>query len=226
MDNSALLNQSAIYIGENGQPWNESLRSPPKQFTFVIAGNGGTEKVFYNHNYLRILSITATAGITLRFGDSGTPTDIIGAGIGYELPFIVGNTTIRNDSGAPITITISVAIGRIYDDRLNVSGTVNIANTKAAPLYVSAPISSFQASAGTVGTGAASLINTATCVRFIVQNSGTTNLYIGDSGLNATFNGIWLPPNASLEVTDAAGLDYRIISDAVGGAYKFMRWFS
>lgn len=175
------------------------------------------------HTFLRV-----EAGNNVNVNIDGLKPDLYyPAGTGYQQPNnrIVRRCRITNADAAPQTITIYYGTGDFLDTRVTLSGAISITNSKASPLYVEGNASSFQASSGTVGTGAAGLISSATCIRFIVQNTGTTNLYVGDSGLNATLNGIKLLPEASLEVENAGGLDYRIISDAAGGAYKFMRWF-
>jgi len=103
-----------------------AISNPYKQFTYVIP-NGAIETIFYQFNYFRVLNVSNSDGVTIRFGSSGTPTDVVGAGIGYELPSVVDRADIRNQSGSDVTITVACAIGRINDDRLNISGDLNVA---------------------------------------------------------------------------------------------------
>ena len=102
------------------------IANPYKQFTYTIA-DGAIETLFYDFNYFRILSINTTTGVSIRFGSSGTPTDVVGAGVGYEMPSVVSRAEIINKSGGILTITVAAAIGRIDDDRLNISGSLSVA---------------------------------------------------------------------------------------------------
>jgi len=101
----------------------DGIANPYKQFNLTIA-DGEARELFYNFNYFRILEITNSTGVSIRFGSSGTPTDVVGAGIGYEMPSVVDRATIINQSGGAITIKLGLAVGRIDDDRLAVSGAI------------------------------------------------------------------------------------------------------
>lgn len=190
---------------EAGNAWNQSLASPPKQYTITLAANGGQEKVFYNANYMRVLTLLDPTGVTVRFGDSGTATDIVGAGLGYELPFVVGNITFRNDSATPKTITFAVAIGRIFDDRLNVSGNITVVNTLANALYTrpaNTTIADNTSVTLVAGVSSAVLnLNIASQMGWGVQNVGTQDCYFGWDGLTyaqQVAQGIKLVPGAIL----------------------------
>lgn len=115
---------------------NKQIQSPPKQFSFTIPA-GAIETIYYELNFLRILSLSDASALKIRFGDTGTETDVVGAGVGYAWPYTVSNVFLRNTSGAPITITVAVAVGQIFDDRLNVSGNVQVVNAPATDLDVS-----------------------------------------------------------------------------------------
>lgn len=177
------------------------LQSPPKQFTYTVAA-GDIQTVFYAYDFLRILSLSSSTGVLLRFGDSGTPTDVIGAGIGYRLNTAVRQCDIINTSGAPITITISLAIGQIFDDRLNVSGTLNVANTASTGLFVINGGGTQGPSRGTIGTTATQITGTITNQRFfILKNLSTTDsIYVGTSGSLTTANGWEVKPGEALSV--------------------------
>lgn len=114
---------------------NKQIQSPPKQFSFTIPA-GAIETIYYELNFLRILSLSDASALKIRFGDTGTETDVVGAGVGYAWPYTVSNVFLRNTSGAPITVTVAVAVGQIFDDRLNVSGNINVVNAPATVLDV------------------------------------------------------------------------------------------
>ena len=121
---------------ENNLPIsNMGTQNPYKQFELTIA-DGEVFPIYYSFNFFRILSISTSTGVTIRFGDKGTATDVIGAGIGYELPEPVNVATIVNNSGGSLDITVALAIGKIYDDRLNVSGDINVVNAPGTCLEV------------------------------------------------------------------------------------------
>lgn len=119
-----LINEAVLNLTR--RMFANGLQNPYKQFTFTIP-DGETKSLFYDFNYFRILSISTTTGVTIRYGSSGTPSDVVGAGIGYEMPAIVNRAEIANNSGGVLTITVAAAIGRIDDDRLNISGSLSVA---------------------------------------------------------------------------------------------------
>ena len=153
------------------------IGNPYKQFTFTIA-DGAQQTLFYDFNYFRILSANVTTGVTVRFGSSGTPTDVVGAGIGYEMPAVVGRADIANNSGGTLTITVAVAIGRIDDDRLNVSGAINVA--RAAVLDTIDDV--------TLAGATATLIAPSNPLRneLFVTNMSGGDIRVGDSNVAAT----------------------------------------
>lgn len=177
------------------------IQNPPKQFTVTIAA-GASESINYDHSFLRILSLTGT-GLQIRFGQSGTPTDVIGAGVGYELDDVVRSSQLINTSGAPITVTVVLSMGRIYDDRLNVSGSVNVQNTTSTPLFVSvsggnASSAVFQGNATTTATQITGVITNQRT--FMIKNLGTANMAVGTGSGLTMANGFILAPNETLSV--------------------------
>ena len=100
------------------------VQNPYREFEIVIAA-GQTEKIAYDFNYFRVMSVTGS-GLKVRFGGSGEFTSIIGGGFGLELPQAIPAVFLQNSGASPITVTIGLAIGKISDDRANVSGTVSV----------------------------------------------------------------------------------------------------
>jgi hypothetical protein len=102
-------------------------QNPYKEFTYVIQPSG-TQRIDYAYSFFRVMSLSANT-IEAKFGASGTFTSIIGGGVGIDfgdrnLPFV----ELRNVGGVAVTITVAMMIGVINDDRLNVSGNVNVIN--------------------------------------------------------------------------------------------------
>lgn len=111
--------------------------NPYREFTYTIAA-GGIERIYYNFDYFRVITLTATNNnlVFVRFGEAGSESNIAGAGIGYKLPGVVNSCFIRNTNASSITVTVALAVGWINDDRLNVSGAITIDNTVTNPIYV------------------------------------------------------------------------------------------
>lgn len=101
------------------------IRNPYQEFAFTVA-DGEIKTIDYSFDFWRMLTLSATAGVTIRLGKSGTPTSIVGAGVGGRLPDPVGAFQITNNSGGPITGLVGLAIGDIFDDRLNISGSLDV----------------------------------------------------------------------------------------------------
>lgn len=213
---------------------NASLQNPYKQFTYTLAANAQVE-VFYAFNYFRVISFTGTANdLRLRFGGSGSDTEFPGAGIGYELSEAVDRIFIRNTGGGSIDITIALAIGRISDDRLNVSGTVNvtgtveISNDVGNPIPVNGSLTSVGSITNVVSTSEeipttldsiadVSVANNTTTLLAAAdatrkelhvcnpEAAGGSNIRIGDSGAGSA-NGIILQPGAIYIITTEAAV--------------------
>lgn len=110
------MTQTPIVFGQ--------VQNPYREFTLTIPA-GEYRDIPYAFNYFRIMSLTGS-GLKVRFGGSGEYTSIIGAGFGLELPQAIQRVFFQNDSVNPLTVTVGLAIGKISDDRANVSGTVNV----------------------------------------------------------------------------------------------------
>ena len=209
-----------LYNEENKRIVTGDFQNPPKQFSFTIA-NGAIETIEYAHQFFRILSLSNSSGVTLRFGKTGLETDVIGAGLGYELDVPCTASQIINRSGGAITITVVVSMARIYDDRLNVSGNIQVVNAAGTELAVD--ISGSTASFGQqVVTGAADQIvaSLATRKNIIMTNHGPADCYIGDTNAVLTTTGILMASGASLS------LDYSGDVWAICATSTTVGWFA
>lgn len=126
IDAKMLAREIALAISNPDIALASKVRNPYRQFPFTIAA-GAIETIYYTFDFWRMLTLSNTTGVQLRFGKTGSFTDIVGAGVGNRLPDPVGEIQIINNSGSTITGVIGLAVGDIFDDRLNISGALNVA---------------------------------------------------------------------------------------------------
>lgn len=112
------------------------LQTPYDEITFTIPA-GGRDRANVAFSYFRLLNLTGT-GLRLRFGQSGSFSSIVGAGIGIDLPEAVSIVEFENTSGADVIFTMAYSMGRINDDRLNFSGSLSISTSLSSPLFTTA----------------------------------------------------------------------------------------
>lgn len=76
--------------------------------------------------FLTLLSNTSSTPIKISIGD--TPFQNLPFGLSVELPPANNFTILRfqNDSGATVTIEFCISAGRIYDNRVNLSGDIDV----------------------------------------------------------------------------------------------------
>lgn len=180
-----------------------SFPNPPKQYTITIPA-GGTTPFYYNFDFMRVITLaTADApNLLLRFGDTGEETNIIGAGLGYELPWVIDRFSLRNIGATPITLTFIIAIGRIHDDRLTLIGGTIPTSEQAATMIDSLPDVSLPATTTTQIIAA----NSAAKERIITNlPTNAREIRIGDSGAGAA-NGIYLGIGQSIVLECSAAL--------------------
>jgi hypothetical protein len=126
-----------------------TIQNPYQEYTFTIAA-GKREPVFFDHRYFRVMSQSGGT-LKVRFGDSGSETSIVGAGIGVEhLQAINKLELINSHATDSMTITIAVSMGSISDSRLSLTGTITVNQVIASTIATVADIA--------MGTGAATLI--------------------------------------------------------------------
>jgi hypothetical protein len=172
------------------------IANPYREFTFSVAVSGA-ETIFFAHRYFRVMTISGTASI--RFGASGSKTSFIGAGVGIELDSPTDRVTIFNEGGGILTLTVALSMGRISDDRLNVSGTVSTQETKAATLTSTADVALAAAS---------TIIKAANTTRraIIITNTHAANaVRIGEVSVAAA-RGAYLAPGASISLDTTAAV--------------------
>lgn len=208
MSNNNTINYPITNIG---------TQNPPKQFPFTIA-NGGQKIIDYSMNFLGILELSSASGVTIRFGDTGTPTDVVGAGVSYELPQPVNRCTIINKSGGSITGTVICAIGKVNDNRLSVSGSVSVIPVEA------------NAWSGKVVTLSAATIttlqptNVADMRETTIQNLSSDILYLGGSSVSPSNAYAVLLPNERITLPAYNGSGLSIKGYITAGGAVGMTW--
>lgn len=189
MNNDKILTQ-----GESQTPYDEITLTIPA---------GGYDRANIALSYFRLLALTGS-GLKVRFGQSGSFSSIIGAGIGVELPQAVTLVEFQNTSGADVTFTVGYSMGRINDDRLTVSGVVSVTASNALPVN---PMGTAAANTvNTVTTVAASLSgSTATMCARQIKNVGAATVYIGPFGVTLA-NGYPLEPNETMQIYSSGAI--------------------
>lgn len=162
---------------------------PYQEFTYTIPVSGRQE-IFNTYNYFRVLSLNL-ATLSVKFGDNGIETPYTGAGVGVNLGETFARLTLINTGASPITITVAVAIGSVNDDRLNVSGTINVTSSTAAPVINVATTGAATNSVVSV-TNAATQIVPSNSVRgsLLFRNQGAVYIFVGSSAAVTTANGV------------------------------------
>lgn len=116
VDVTQFTNQLPISAGQTQIPYQE--------FTYTIAA-GANVDIFQVFNYFRVLSLSA-GSLSVQFGQNGLITPYSGQGVGIQLAFTYDRLRLINTSGVSMTITIAIALGIVFDDRLNVSSALSV----------------------------------------------------------------------------------------------------
>lgn len=165
-----------FYVNKGG------YQNPYAQFVMTLAP---LEIVPLNYacNTFRLLD--ASGVLRARFGGEGQFTEFY-AGIGYSMPTPVDTVFLQNPSAVnPLQVTVALGVGFIQDDRLNVSGNINVVTPFGTYLNVGqVAANSIIATSSTVGTTASSIIAAGTRKEILVTNTHASNdLYLGDAGV-------------------------------------------
>lgn len=186
---------------------------------FLIVGANGTDLqpnesvvIAYDHRMFRVLDLSASAEVTLRFGNTGAITSIIGAGLGMKHNEAIRNVTITNIGAGAVTGRVALSMGDIFDDRLSVSGTVTVTPAAGAcfgvrnceedevpvPLATKhAEISAWNVAQISVGTSAVQIAAANANRDSITVQAGTAPLIVGDDNTVTATSGVIIPANGS-----------------------------
>ena len=176
------------------------ITQPPYQEqTFVIAA-GARVDYFAVFNYFRPISITG-GSLAVKFGDNGLESNYTGVGIGLDLQDTYSRVTLINNGASQMTITVALANGKITDDRLTVSGSVNVAPIGA----VTTPTTADVAIAATTTT----LVKAANANRreIMISNllANGTVVRVGDASTGAA-RGMEIPVGGTAILSSAAAI--------------------
>lgn len=193
---------------------------PYQEVTLTIPA-GGREIVYQVYDYFRVL---AQSGGTLvvAFGQNGREVPYQGAGVGYRCPVLFDRVTLINTGGTSMTITIGLANGQIYDDRLNVSGVVNVAGTVTVSGDVESLTTTNAFNHGQVSVAAtATLIKAANASRrsITILNNDVNDLYVGNSGSVTTGNGFIVKSGSALTLNYNGAIYGIAASGTIATAY-------
>lgn len=197
-----------------------SIQNPYKEFSITVAPQT-TETLSYVFDYFRILSLSGdTNACNVRFGGSGSETIFSSAGLGYKLLQPVDRVSVRNSGATPLIITVAVGVGFISDDRLNVSGTVNVAGI--VDIEGSTTIANSQVTV----SNTAVIISAASATKnsVTIYNKGVTSVFIGTSSVT-TSNGLEIEAGASYVISTKAviyGIRAAVSTEVVGILEEFI----
>ncbi len=176
-----------------------TIANPYRQFTETIPA-GQIRVIRYVHNSMTVLDNDQPDNLEVNFGGSGGFTKM-DTGIIYEYPdgVSIPFVELRNTSDQTMHVTVSLAVGTVQDNRLNVSGTVNVQGQEETPVYVKEGV--YTAATITTGTfdenGEYSFAAPATSKKVIIQNAGTNDIYLFN------INGLLVTPTATFEMNFA-----------------------
>lgn len=170
--------------------------------------NGSTALLSVYGRFLTLLNNTSSTDILISI--SNQQYEQLPQGLSVELPpeNVFTEIKFQNTSGATITIKFCISNGRVYDNRVVISGDLSVTDISdgiSTPAKVD------------VATGSAqSLIAVNTNRKeIIIQNTGDFDLWIGDANIDPPTNrGIHLVSNDSITLATTA----QIYGEAVTGA--------
>lgn len=176
---------------------NDFIQSNPyKQFDFTIA-NKERQIFYYNWTFFQILELSATTGVSVIFsGAGGLGSNVVGAGVGFELPQgkFADRVEIVNESGGSLTGSIALAIGKINDQRFTASGVLSVKDQPSTLVTVADTA---------LSSTAANILaaNTARAQAFITNLDPVIAMRWGDSNTTTT-RGARLLAGATLVLND------------------------
>lgn len=123
--------------------------------------------LYQTYNTIRILESNAvnSSDLLFRFGALSTETEF-SLGLCITYPEQLPSVTITNTTNSDINIVIATAVGTIQDDRLTVSGTVNVSNY---------PYTNISSSLQTFPANGIVPIDSSGYKRVVIQNSSDTS---------------------------------------------------
>lgn len=188
-----------------------AIENPYRQFNETIPP-GQIRVIRYVHNSMNILFNDQPNDLEVSFGGSGgfTPME---AGIVYEYPNNVSIpfVELRNNSTQTMHVVVSLAVGTVKDNRLNVSGTVTVQGESDKPVYINDTVfktANMQRISDMVANTPNVITPPADVKKTVIQNKGSTNLSIFSDGFIVQPMGVF---------EFSFSQPFAILSDADGG---------
>ena len=137
----------------------------------VITVPAGDSFTYQNpFNFVRILSSTGSdTSLLYRFGTSSIET-FLTVGLGLRFNDLLPSITIRNITGSSVTLKIAEIRGDILDDRLTITGTVDVQQS---------PYTSQTVTLETFDTNGEISVDSSGAKNVVIQNMSSSNpLYV------------------------------------------------
>ena len=153
----------------------------------VITVPAGDSFTYQNpFNFVRILSSTGSdTSLLFRFGTSSIET-FLTVGLGLRFNDLLPSITIRNITGSSVTLKIAEIRGDILDDRLTITGTVDVQQS---------PYTSQTVTLETFDANGEISVDSSGSKRVVIQNNSLTDsIFIFN---NNTFE---IQPNGSFDL--------------------------
>lgn len=181
MNNSDALNA----VINTGSVW-----APYQEFTRTIPA-GSYDRINYVTDNFVLLEVSANNALEVNFGGAVNQTNFT-AGIQYKLTEPVPYIQLHNASNSPLVVHFAVGVGDVRDNRLTLANTqLNIAET-----YTFMDVQRVLLPAN-----ATSVTITAPCNKIMLQNAGTSTVYVGAS------NGVEILSGGSMDLPYSGSFD-------------------
>jgi len=168
-------------------------------------------------NFLTLLNSTGAEDILISI--SGQSFQEMPQGLSLELP--QGDSFVylefRNSEAGPVTIKFSLSNGKIFDNRVTISGTLDVTETTNAintPAAVAVEVAV---------PGAATIAANANRREILIQNNGANPIWVGDANVDGANNrGIKIDIGGSIILASEAALYLRSTVGASTASYMEM----
>lgn len=208
-----------------------STRIPYQEFTYTITPESAID-VFQVFDYFRVLAYNGTTGdLGIRLGQNGLQTPFTAAGVGIKCEDVFDRVTLYNKGTSDdIIITIALALGQVNDDRLTVSGTINVDVVASVPIItVDSGCSNFDTEQYDIDDTPAEINNGGGARRnvTIYNADAAQSLYIGDSNAVDETTGFEIPPQGAFTTSMRNEIwAVRVAGAAVGNVSVFYEFVS
>ncbi len=176
------------------------MQSPQMRGNSITIAAGVIRMV---HCHARMLRIWECSANYIAVSFDGQPYSDLVAGAGYDFRDgeYFSKVEFHNTGGAAVTLTYTLAQGRVYDDRVVIAGTV-VTNPAGDTINTPAAI--------TVTATAVSIAANTGRREIILQNNGTENIWIGDANVDGNNSrGIKIAPDMIVAVPTEAAVYHR-----------------